>query len=470
MPPIYGRWQAAVLSVDRTAAGWVNDLNLDPRNRSGAGMGTQIVQQERTQLMASAWQQVAGVLQANQSLKQAQLARSVTQQIYRQHFQPAQTETVLAFTAPLHSRLLTGTTTVLAALRGSCVPERMLSGAFRRMARLPWRLGLATPGAPTLLSRVSSGAIAIVPQPAPPGGMVSIDQISDGVSSPAAPATSVETAATERAMVSIDQVTKEVSPPAAAPPTPVQTAATELRFGNFTPQAIAAVPVRPGFQITSAGNAPPTGSASGPDSAPAAAFRTAASQLFGDFQALPANPAPLPPLTIPTLSSTILAGINPVTTIPHRVGSLIALSAQVLWKPMDPLELIMAAPSFPQPMYAPLRDLSPAYLMPGVESVPPNSLGLLQANHKFIEAYMVGLNHEMSRQLLWNGYPTDQRGSYFRQFWDVSSYVPQPTDPANSAQLAAELNETAPINTWVPLTVAVETIPTAPILSRTTSS
>lgn len=33
---------------------------------------------------------------------------------------------------------------------------------------------------------------------------------------------------------------------------------------------------------------------------------------------------------------------------------------------------------------------------------------------------MVGLNHEMSRELLWNEYPTDQRGTYLRQFWDVT--------------------------------------------------
>ena len=33
---------------------------------------------------------------------------------------------------------------------------------------------------------------------------------------------------------------------------------------------------------------------------------------------------------------------------------------------------------------------------------------------------MVGLNHEFARELLWREYPTDQRGSYFRQFWDVS--------------------------------------------------
>ena len=35
---------------------------------------------------------------------------------------------------------------------------------------------------------------------------------------------------------------------------------------------------------------------------------------------------------------------------------------------------------------------------------------------------MVGLNHEFARELLWREYPTDQRGSCFRQFWDVSSF------------------------------------------------
>ena len=36
---------------------------------------------------------------------------------------------------------------------------------------------------------------------------------------------------------------------------------------------------------------------------------------------------------------------------------------------------------------------------------------------------MVGLNHEFARELLWREYPTDQRGSYFRQFWDVRGYT-----------------------------------------------
>jgi hypothetical protein len=75
-------------------------------------------------------------------------------------------------------------------------------------------------------------------------------------------------------------------------------------------------------------------------------------------------------------------------------------------------------------------------------------VGLVQANHAFIEAYLAGLSHEMARQLLWAGYPTDGMGTYFRQFWDVSKYVPLPTDPTNPAQLAEMLKDIPPISTW----------------------
>jgi hypothetical protein len=71
---------------------------------------------------------------------------------------------------------------------------------------------------------------------------------------------------------------------------------------------------------------------------------------------------------------------------------------------------------------------------------------------------MTGLNHEMGRLLLWYGYPTDQRGSCFRQFWDVSSYVRQPGDPTDPAALAELLKDIPPINTW-PLNTALGSHP-----------
>jgi hypothetical protein len=79
----------------------------------------------------------------------------------------------------------------------------------------------------------------------------------------------------------------------------------------------------------------------------------------------------------------------------------------------------MAYPVLDLPMYKPLADMSSELFLPNINLIPENSITLLENNQKFIESYMVGINHEMSRELLWREYPTDQRGSYFRQFWDV---------------------------------------------------
>jgi hypothetical protein len=83
----------------------------------------------------------------------------------------------------------------------------------------------------------------------------------------------------------------------------------------------------------------------------------------------------------------------------------------------------MAHPSFKDPMYKPLRDLSADLLVPNLNEIPNNTISLMESNRRFIESYMVGLNHEMARELLWREYPTDQRGSYFAQFWDVADML-----------------------------------------------
>src|SRR5262249_775745 len=75
-PPLYGRWHAAVQQIPATSSAWLKQLNLDPRFRSAAGLGTRVVHEELTQLMASAWNQVGSIEQANQKLHRAQMARS----------------------------------------------------------------------------------------------------------------------------------------------------------------------------------------------------------------------------------------------------------------------------------------------------------------------------------------------------------------------------------------------------------
>ncbi|RXK48653.1 hypothetical protein [Halorientalis pallida] len=78
---------------------------------------------------------------------------------------------------------------------------------------------------------------------------------------------------------------------------------------------------------------------------------------------------------------------------------------------------ILAAPEFEQPMYRWLKALDQQYLLPGVGKIPKDTVGALQTNSAFVESFMCGLNHEMARELQWRRYPTDRRGTYFRQFW-----------------------------------------------------
>ncbi len=59
---------------------------------------------------------------------------------------------------------------------------------------------------------------------------------------------------------------------------------------------------------------------------------------------------------------------------------------------------------------------------------------------------MVGVNHEFASELLWREYPTDQRGTPFRQFWDVAAVQSRPgeTDAARNERL----KDITPIHTW----------------------
>jgi len=65
-------------------------------------------------------------------------------------------------------------------------------------------------------------------------------------------------------------------------------------------------------------------------------------------------------------------------------------------------------------------------------------------NRKFIEAFLVGMNYEMGRELLWREYPTDQRGSYFRQFWDANNLI----TPATTTTDTEKQKDITRIQTW----------------------
>jgi hypothetical protein len=124
-------------------------------------------------------------------------------------------------------------------------------------------------------------------------------------------------------------------------------------------------------------------------------------------------------MSTPEIKTSALVSLEPSKTVSARVLAGVRIKSPQPTANADPLEPLMDAPEFPQPMYEALRDLSQDFLLPGLELVPPDTVQLLETNAKFVESFLVGLNAEMSRELLWRGYPTDQRGTYFQHFWDT---------------------------------------------------
>jgi hypothetical protein len=455
VPPIYGRWPAGVRTVTPGATGWLDELSLDPRNRATAGTGTQVVQQLRTSLMASAWQQVAGIEAANDALRRAQLARGALTALHGMLAAAGDTS-VLMLTAPLHAKLMASPVTVRATIDASRVPVRLLSPAARRLTHpggvirrrqvvLGGAAGRAAggeagrvSGSTSLLDRINAGTLSVAAPPSPPGGLVPVEDVGGGSVTPPwrkwfplvlradTPAGSFE--------VTID--IDAGPPPAQASPTTISAA------------VIAAAPRRPDFVLTAPGERLRTPAGAGADSAVAARFRQALTPMAEAWASAAPDPPVASALDVAALRTTIVDRLQPATTVAARMRSIVSVAAHLNWHPPDPIREIMAAPSLPQPMYAPLRDLSEKYILPGADQIPADTVGLLKANHAFIEAYMVGLSHEMARQLLFAGYPTDCMGTYFRQFWDVSKYVPEPGDPTDPAQLAELLKDIPPIVTW----------------------
>ena len=122
---------------------------------------------------------------------------------------------------------------------------------------------------------------------------------------------------------------------------------------------------------------------------------------------------------------TLVSKLDPAITVPRRVHARLTASGRNLpgwlrpdWFADQRVEPVMAHPRFRYPMYEPLQRYDREWMIPGLGLInKPDMATLLETNNRFVEAYLVGLNHEMGRELLWREFPTDQRGTYFHSFW-----------------------------------------------------
>jgi|GEM_PF-485013 len=406
--PLYGQHHAAqhTIDPDNPNAGrrWFHELNIDPRLRVAAALGTSVVQSQQQQLMASAWRQVGAIRRINAELRQAQLAREAATRVHLRHLATATVEGVLELCAPVHGRVLHHGQTVLAGIDDSPLPGGVLDAQWRRVARPLGPLGRrqGRPGLASrqpLLQRLNEGSLVLAPPPATPGAINTTDAAGIGGRLSQTPHAPDPNHTVPRNYNPYDQ-----DSPFSAPPTEVEPGSTGWAWFSGELERLVERTQEPGV-----------------------------------------GPTPRQPIDLEPLAATLTQALHPQQTIERPYQSRLTLGAHGrAWRGTDALGEVMAYPEFRQPMFRPLVELSQDWLLPGLEHVSRNSVSLLEANQPFIEAYMAGLNHELGRELLWRGYPTDQRGSFFRTFWDSSGFLTR----QGGLPSAEKLHDLLPLDDW----------------------
>ena len=563
-PPLWGRWQAAADRLDTAAAAtppWFHELNADPRLRTIAGLGAEVVRRHDQELMAEAWRQVDGVIAANETLRRAQLAREAARKLYDKHLTALGTETLLTVTAPVHAQVLLGAPTLPGATAAAApvtaarrlglspIPDGATDGRVRRARRavatatrrtaatnridasagptpagggsaaggatpMPARGGgsavggvsgarrgrfvgvaAAVPGtlmpprgepaavAPLgLLARLNNGELRTRPVPPPPSALV--------VTALPFRAPSLTTFAPPAGGWALPAMMLRPAPPPGegrrpgegGPHSPAQPPGRPGEGGPAQP------PRRPGGGRPGDPPRPPRPPRPpggpwlppfGTEPVPAvewvpgmaghvlgvpggsvtpvplsidsqvvlhtgALFGQAALDLSAEAGVAPSPGPVFSPADLQSVAATLTAQLHPDSTITESIRGRLQLAPWITWAASDPLEQVMAAPEFDAPMYAPLRELGHDWLLPGAGGIPGDTVTVVRTNQRFVEAYLLGLSHEMGRELLFHEYPTDQRGTYFRQFWDTRGALTQ----AGIAADPESLIDVTPIPLW----------------------
>ena len=374
LPPLYGRWHAARTFVDHQESSdkpWFHELNLDPKFRSAAGMGSMVVQKQQNALMTSAWEQLGSIEAANDIIRRAQLGRELTGAVHDK-LDGLGLDDFLQITGPVHRRTRLdrcpkkydehgmGKTAYVHFKEKTDVPDVVFDRALQRL-RGPFRKRQKNNNSRqgNFIQKLFNSDIAAAGPHEEPMGTPSSAAFGD-----------------------IEKVSDEM-----------------VNVVNDT---------------------------------------------IGDIFHEPEEQEVIPPATLEDVQEAIICSLDPTHTICDRTRQQIELSSGA---EVNCFERIMAYPKFPQPMY---KTLKQDQLISGLEKISQNSITLLKSNRKFIESFMAGFNHGLAGELLWREYPTDQRGSYARQFWDPSDYLPPKNKPDDDSmeRWRERLKDIRPLDEW----------------------
>ncbi len=467
VPHIYGFWHARINEVGHPSnPKWINALNLDPKNRSVAGLGTSIIQKHQEDYMHRAWQQVGDVKEANEKIKEAQMTKLIDYSIFKKHLKNANGSTFTAITHATHTRLKSSQLgTVNKVFKESKVPIVAKSPAFRKLVR-PGKKSNRLVNKTSVQSlhhftvtnfNKETNAITAAKLKTSPESSITFSSLNESVTlleqeylnnkfylakdllfealheenlnsinsltklkNHINANTIGTTTARNLAIKGVDQLNK-ASYNKDGDRIQVEMASETFKeiFGEGgAKQDIPTSKIYKNITITRKADADESEWESKSTTLSEIQHFGAAITSLADTTSQSKFQAPIEKSSIGNITnvySDIKFKLNPLKTINQKVRRRISAYAGNT-KPIQP---IMAHPKYDEAVYEEVKQISQDFILPNVEKLKNDSITIMETNQKFIESFLAGMNHEMARELLWREYPTDQRGSYFRQFWDI---------------------------------------------------
>jgi hypothetical protein len=484
-----GGWHALLDRVDPDARpAWPHEVNLDPRARAAGGLGARVVRKHQERYMKLAWEQAGEILAANRKALHLRFAQAAAHKIFVKSVSPLPQASALGLTAPVHARVRGSPKTIRGLMSESRLPAASASPAFRKLTRPRGRLARRAltaeqrRGAPgRFAAAINDRRASAAPAPPPVSGPT-LDQIADAVDAHhrledrfvrwSWPLIALLLALAVLALVALGAAGLLARGGAAAASLAAgavgvflaarsararRAARSKLRLATLTPDAVPGE-ASAGFALS----APGATAASAPDPVAARDFGAALRDFSGLLAARAAPEPERPRFDEQNAHAKVMAAVAPAAAYPRRAASLVRVGDRSIVEyvretyvgggaapaPDAPpsIKPVMAYPDIKEPMYLPLSQINDELLAPNLGLIPPNTVTLMLTNPPFIEAYMAGVNHELARELLWREYPTDCRGSPFRQFWDVSSV---PTPGLTGADRARRLKDIKPLHEWL---------------------
>ena len=437
--PLYGRWHALTTRLFKDRAGadlpnprnWVHELNVDPRWRTPAGFGTRVVQTNQDEYMNAAWQQAGEIIEANAKIRFAQIAREAGVALFERNLRELDEHRALLLSAPVHSRVLVGGQTVQHTVAQSVVPAAVTSAAFQSLARprgrLVRRLGKLGPVTPAgILAGINAGALLPAPPKVPPPGALGLGKIRDRLLNKV-PAIVRRLLAAAPWLAGLFGLLLSLLlallawlllDPATGGAVAVALIGLWLALRRWwrqiqaagwvsdeaqTPGVVGTLPKSPDFVVAQPGSSTST-STGASDSDEAGRFKDALEEANETATPLPGQP-PRPSLDIPGIAGKVKDALDPDVSVPDRLETIVRIPPRIRLQLPERFVEAMVYPEIDVPMYEPLKNISAELFLPNINLIPPNSITLLETNQRFIESYMVGVNHELSRELLWREYP-----------------------------------------------------------------